>query len=80
MVVTFFAVKQNAQPEQSPLSTSVQRKHPYGLNVTGSRGNTVERTDWWELLFYLKQLDPSKLEGILTILSSYGVKVKDVIV
>jgi len=73
-----FVVKQTKQLEHSS-SASAQKKHPYGLNVTSSHGNTVERTDWWELLSYLKQLDPSKLEGVLTILSSYDVKVKDII-
>ena len=53
----------------------MQRKHLYGLSVSGNRGNKVERNDWWEVLFYLRKLDPSKLDKIFTMLPSYGVKV-----
>ena len=65
------------QLEQSPIASSVQRKHPYGLNIVGSHGDgdVVERADWWELLFYLNKLDPSQLDSILTMLASYNVKV-----
>ena len=70
-----FPSGQNKQVEELPLSVRVQRKLPYGLNIVGSHGDKVERTDWWELLFYLRKLDPSQLDSILTILASYSVKV-----
>ena len=35
----------------------------------------MERNDWWEVLFYLRKLDPSKLDKIFAMLPSYCVKV-----
>lgn len=73
----FFVVEQNKQLKHSP---SLPRKHPYALNVSGSHSNSMERTDWWELLYYLKQLDASKLDRILPMLASYDVKVSDIVI
>ena len=53
----------------------MQRKYLYRLSVSGNLGNIVERNDWWEVLFYLRKLDPSKLDKIFAMLPSYGVKV-----
>lgn len=77
--IRHFVAGQKKQLEEPALSTSVQRKHPYGLNVACSHSNTVERTAWWELLYYLKELtvEPSELDSVLAILASYGVKVKE---
>ena len=78
MQLSVFTVGESKQLDQST-STGMPRKHPYGLNIVGSHGKTMERTDWWELLFYLKKLDSSKLESVLTMLAPYGAKVNDVV-
>ena len=54
----------------------MKKRHPYGLNVTGNRGSTVQRTDWWEVLYYVKRLDSADLNRLLLMLSSYKVKVR----
>lgn len=60
---------------EQPSSASVKRKHLYGLGVSGDHGNTVERNDWWDVMFYLRKLDPSQFQRILTMLPSYSIKV-----
>jgi len=62
--------------KQSPSTGIAKKKHPYGLNVVGNRGSTVQRTDWWEVLYYIKKLDSVELNRLLPILSSYKVKVR----
>jgi len=71
-----FNVTVEEDKKQSPSTGVMKKKHPYGLNVVVDRGNTIQRTDWWEVLYYIKKLDSADLNNLLPILSSYKIKVR----